>query len=106
MTEEKRTEDVWSINCKGCTPMGWEAIEEAVFGCGIVEFLAEKMDWGEGAVQNKLVLMEDYDPNGWRNITIEMPESFEGKYEGEITAMFDKIDSAIDDNAGTWSFNC
>ncbi len=103
---EKRIESIWSINCHSCSPMAWEEIGDAVDNCGIVEFLAKKLDWGEGAVQNELVLMDDYDPDKKGTITIEIPESLWESHEEELQAMHDKIDDAIDAAGPGWSFNC
>jgi hypothetical protein len=103
---EKRVETNWSFNCNACSKQGYDAIEDAVYYCGIVEFLAKEMDWGEGAIQNTLMDMCDFDPDRLVSISIEVPETLWDLHETRIEAMFGKIEDALDDNAGGWNCNC
>ena len=103
---EKRINTNWSFNCGACSKLDYGQIEDVVFGCGIIEFLAKHMDWGEGAVELELVLMDDFDSDKWVNIDVDIPESLWDRHEDEINEITDKIESALDDYAGAWNCNC
>jgi len=103
----KVTTEFWRFNPRDVSPKDFERIEDIVFGCKIVDFLAEKMDWGPGAISEGMITMDEYDPQSHRcEISIDIPVEIYEKYEDEIMEMLYDIDGALDDYAGGWGRNC
>ena len=99
--------EFWRFYQRSCSADDFENIENTVFGCSIIDFLAEKMDWGPGAVSEGMIHMDDFTPTGdSAKISVDIPKEIYEEYEDKIEEMLDEIDGALDDYAGGWSRNC
>jgi hypothetical protein len=99
--------EFWRFYQKSCSADDYENINDAVFGCSVIDFLAEKMDWGPGAVLEGMIGMDDFDPTGGSaEISVDIPIEIYKEYQDKIEEMLGEIEGALDDYAGGWSRNC
>ena len=99
--------EFWTLHPKQISPDNYERIMDAVYECDIIDFLAEKMEWGPGAVSEGMISMDDYDPESDRaKISIDIPYEIYDEHEEKVLELLEVIDGALDDYAGGWVRNC